>query len=119
MGRRTRAQAKAQEPADIERESTHVATPVRNKGKKAAVEKEVTSSYRAPTVKPTCSKLLNKAVNGVPPGSINAYLALREQQKLSTTPQLQEDDVPELNVDQATDEEEAVKGTVYMHFYSI
>lgn len=113
MGRRTkRSQAKAKAPAviEIERESTHDATASRNQGKRARAEKEVTSSYHAPTLIPSCTKLLSKTVDGVPHGSVKAYLVLREQQKLNTAPPLQEEDVPEINVEEETVVEEAVKG---------
>lgn len=63
----------------------------------------MTSSYCAPILKPTCSKVFKQSTNVEAPGSVTAYLALRERQKqniAAPTPQ----DVPELNLEENADE---------------
>lgn len=112
VGPRTRSRAKALAPAEIERESTHDATATAKDARKVGIEneKEVTSSYRAPVLKPTCSKVFKQTINTEPPGSVKAYLALRERQKLNIAPPIPED-VPEFNLEETA--VEVVKGNVF------
>lgn len=70
----------------------------------------MTSSCRAPVLKPTCSKVFKQTINGEAPGSVNAYLAMRECQKLNIAPPMPED-VPELNLEETV--VEVVKGNMY------
>ena len=60
MGPRTRSRAKVRTSDEIERESTHVATPTDKEPRQSGIqnEKEATSSYRPSILKPTCTKLL-------------------------------------------------------------
>lgn len=74
---------------------------------------KVSSSYHAPALKPTCSKVFQQANNGEAPGSVNAYLALRERQKQNIEVPTTPEDVPELNMEEPATE--IVKpGNVYV-----
>lgn len=65
----------------------------------------MTSSYCALALKPTCSKVFQHASNGATPGSVNAYLAMRERQKKNIEePATVSQDVPELNWEENADE---------------
>ncbi|KAL1802906.1 hypothetical protein ACET3Z_031553 [Daucus carota] len=69
--------------------------------------KKVGTSKSRPVLKPTCSKIFQQANMEEAPGSINAYLAMRDRQKqnieIPTTPH----EVPELNLEEP--EAEVVK----------
>lgn len=71
----------------------------------------MTSSYREAALKPTCSKLLRQPKDGEAPGSVNAYLAMRERQKQNIEDPAPPE-TPEMNLEEPANE--VVKpGTVY------
>lgn len=75
--------------------------------RKARTDKEVTSSYRPPLVKPTCSKVFRQSSNDEAApgaGTVAAYLALRERQKKNEAARTEEN-VAELNIDETMDVE--------------
>ncbi|KAK1361671.1 hypothetical protein POM88_046145 [Heracleum sosnowskyi] len=67
-------------------------------------EKEVTSSFRAKTLKPTCSKLLKQASNSGACGTLSTYLDLRDRQKNGIPPPTTEN-VPGPNMENIIEEE--------------
>ncbi|XP_063941297.1 uncharacterized protein LOC135149500 [Daucus carota subsp. sativus] len=69
-------------------------------------ENEVTSSYRPPALKPTCSKVLKQVENGVATGSVFAYLVLRECQKKGIEITPAPESALELNLEKSTAEVE-------------
>ena len=71
----------------------------------------MTSSYRAAAIKPTCSKLLKQAKDGEVPGSINAYLAMRERQKQNIEDPAPPEN-PEMNLEEDPTTEDFETGIV-------
>ncbi|KAL6569772.1 hypothetical protein OROMI_014286 [Orobanche minor] len=72
-----------------------VVTPIKKQPKTAGNNREATSSYHPPLVKPTCSKLFKQSINREEAGSVAAYLAMRERQKQGIAAPTMED-FPEL-----------------------
>ena len=85
-----------------------------DKGKRvaSATEKEVPSAAtaRGKLVKPTCSKLLKKGDNSVPSGSVAAYIALRERQKLNLEADLRREDDGDTILSSASEGEQVEAG---------
>lgn len=75
-------------------------------------ENEVTSSYRPPALKPTCSKVLKQVENGVATGSVFAYLVLRECQKKGIEITPAPESALELNLEKSTAEVEKEAGNI-------
>ncbi|KAL6520000.1 hypothetical protein OROHE_017143 [Orobanche hederae] len=106
-GPRTRSRANITATVkDATRKDTTRKDATRKEPSKAGTEKdnEVTSSYRPPALKPTCSKVLKHGENGVAPGSVTAYLALRECQKNNIEVPPSPYNAPELNLEESTTE---------------
>ncbi|KAL6551373.1 hypothetical protein OROMI_021861 [Orobanche minor] len=106
-GPRTRSRANITATVkDATRKDTTRKDATRKESRKAGTEKdnEVTSSYRPPALKPTCSKVLKHGENGVAPGSVTAYLALRECQKNNIEVPPSPYNAPELNLEESTTE---------------
>ncbi|KAL6554092.1 hypothetical protein OROMI_019765 [Orobanche minor] len=78
-GPTTRSRANAAVGND--KKLTDVVTPTKKKPRTAGNNREATSSYHPPLVKPTCSKLFKQSINREEAGSVAAYLAMRECQK--------------------------------------
>ncbi|KAK1399416.1 hypothetical protein POM88_009279 [Heracleum sosnowskyi] len=107
-GPRTRSRANA--AIEIEKEPTLAAKTTMKQPKKAGTNREATSLYRPPgLIKPTCSKMFKQSSNceatgSVAPGSADAYLLMRAQQKANLAAPTTEN-VAELDQEQTADEE--------------
>ena len=105
--------SRASAPVQNAKESTHLPpTTKKQRGKaKSPNDKEVTSSYRAAVLKPTCSKLLKQPKDGEVPGSVNAYLAMRERQKQNIEDPAPPEN-PEMNLEEDPTTEDFETGIV-------
>lgn len=102
-----KVKAKKVQPGPRTRSRVNAALEIEKEPRKASTvtEKEVTSSYRPPLLKPTCSKMFKQSKNGeAAAGSVAAYLALRERQKKNEAP-LTIENVGELNLEETANEE--------------
>ncbi|KAL8124599.1 hypothetical protein AgCh_012299 [Apium graveolens] len=76
-------------------QSDVIATATKKQPNKAGNNREATSSFNPPVLKPTCSKMFKQSGNHEEAGSVAAYLAMRERQKQNLAAPTMEN-VPEL-----------------------
>lgn len=105
-----------QAATEIEKEVTQTGSPTEEEATQTGTDKEATSSFRAKRIKPTCSKLLIQSSEFEAPGSVSAYLALRERQKQGL-PAPNEQDATEENIEENANIENEAGNNLYFSLF--